>query len=263
LLTIHDIRRMHSEWGGLEHTVYRLALERALNAADHVITVSESMKAEIHGFFPDVPISVIYNGLNPKDFDEVTDDQMDVVRCKYAFSKDFVLAVGHFEKRKNYLRLVDAISLLKDRGRDVNLVIIGNDSGEGGAIRERIQAAKLCDQVKVLSGLTDIEVRCAYKLCNLFVFPSSYEGFGIPVLEAMAAKRPMVLSNIPVFTEITQRQGVYFAFDDVDGIAQAMESVLSSPSEQARLVAYGVERVSAFSFPTLARRLVQLYAELV
>jgi glycosyltransferase involved in cell wall biosynthesis len=262
LLTIHDIRRMHSEWGGLEHLVYKVALERALNSADHVITVSESMKKEIHGFFPDVPISVIYNGLNAADFDAVTAEQMEAVRRKYGFAEDFVLSVGHFEKRKNYLRLVDAVALLRDRGRACSLVIVGNDSGERAAIEERVAAANLSGYVKILSGLSDLEVRCAYKLCGLFVFPSSYEGFGIPVLEAMAAKRPMVLSNIPVFSEITQDKGVYFPYDDVDAMAQSMERVLSSSSEQARLIEYGNERVKAFSFPTLAGQLAQLYGEL-
>lgn len=262
LLTIHDIRRMHSEWGGLEHLVYKVALERALSSADHVITVSESMKNEIHGFFPDIPISVIYNGLNAADFDAVTDEQMEVVRRKYGFAEGFVLAVGHFERRKNYLRLIDAMALLRDRGRACSLVIVGNDSGERAAIEERVAAASLSGHVKILSGLTDLEVRCAYKLCSLFVFPSSYEGFGIPVLEAMAARRPMVLSNIPVFSEITQDKGVFFPYDDVDVMAHAMERVLSSSSEQARLIEYGTERVKAFSFPTLAGQLARLYGEL-
>ena len=116
----------------------------------------------------------------------------------------------------------------------MNLVIVGNDSGERKAIQERIDSAKLSANVTFLSGLSDLEVRCAYKLCSLFVFPSSYEGFGIPILEAMAAGCPMVLSDIPVFREITQDKGVYFPHDDVEAMAAAIDdgTVIQQPARK-------------------------------
>jgi glycosyltransferase involved in cell wall biosynthesis len=102
-------------------------------------------------------------------------------------------------------------------------------------------------------------VRCAYAACGLFVFPSSYEGFGIPILEAMAAGRPMVLSGIDVFREITQQQGVYFPPDDVQAMAGAMAQVLSSTTEQVRVVAYGEKRIKDFSYRSLAEQVKVLY----
>ena len=259
LLTIHDIRRMYSEYGVLERTVYKLALGNSIAHADHVITVSETMKQEILGFFPGVSISVIYNGLNATEFATVTDADLQTVRRKYGLPENFVLAVGHLERRKNYLRLIDAMAKLRDRGQSCSLLIVGNDSGERKVIEERIESAKLTGTVKFLNGLSDLEVRCVYKLCSLFVFPSSYEGFGIPILEAMAAERPMVLSDIPVFREITQDKGVYFPHDDAEAMAAAIEAVLSSGSERARLIDYGKERVQAFSFQSLAGQLENLY----
>jgi len=263
LLTIHDIRRLYADWGTLERSIYRFALERDLKSADHVLTVSESMKQEIHNFFPRVPISVVYNGLNAEVFLAITERDLHAFRSKYALPEGFVMAVGHLERRKNYLRLVDAIALLRDRGIWLNLVIVGNDSGERKAIQDRIDSAKLSNNVRFLSGLSDLEVRCAYKLCSLFVFPSSYEGFGIPILEAMAAGCPMVLSDIPVFREITQSKGVYFPPDDVDAMASAIETVLSSSSQRANLIGYGKERVRAFSFKSLAAQLESVYRTLV
>lgn len=263
LLTIHDIRRMHPDYGIFERAVFRAVIGKSLTAADRVITVSEAMKKEILDFYPDIPISVIYNGLDAREFDQVIEADLLAVRQKFSLPEDFLLAVGHFERRKNYLRLIDAIARLRDRGCSCALLIVGNDSGLGKAIQERIELAQLSSHVKLLSGLSDLEVRCIYKLCSLFIFPSAYEGFGIPILEAMAAKRPMVLSDIPVFREITQNRGVYFPHDNVEFMASAIENVLSSNSERVRLVEYGNERVQAFSFQSLAAQVERLYRSLM
>lgn len=259
LLTIHDIRGLHPDSGALERTVFRSVAGRSLRSADHVVTVSGTMREEILGFYPDIPVSVIYNGLDAGAFDRVSASDQSTVRQKLGLPDEFILAVGHMEKRKNYLRLIEAIALLRDRGRPYFLLIVGNDSGERKALEERVESAKLAGQVKILSGLSDLEVRCVYKLCSLFVFPSAYEGFGIPILEAMAARCPMVLSDIPVFREITQDRGTYFAHDDVESMASAIDNTLSSSTECVRLVEYGNTRVQAFSFQSLAGQVDGLY----
>ncbi len=263
LLTIHDIRGVHPGKAFLERAAYKAFIGKSLRSADHVVTVSETMKEEILDFYPGIPISVIYNGLDARAFDHVTESDLLAVRQKFALPEEFILAVGHIERRKNHLRLVDAIAQLRDHGRSCSLLIIGNDSGERKAIEERIMSSNLEGHVKILSGLSELEVRCAYKLCSLFVFPSAYEGFGIPILEAMAAGRPMVLSDIPVFREITQDSGIYFPHDDVGSMANAIENVLSSSSERTRLVKYGNTRVQAFSFHSLAAQVEGLYRSLI
>jgi glycosyltransferase involved in cell wall biosynthesis len=258
-LTIHDLRRAKGGLGSLEQLAYKAALTRDMRAADQVLTVSHSMKSEILNFFPDAAVSVIYNGVAAEEFNRVTDDELILFRRKYQLPENFVLAVGHFEKRKNYSRLIDAISLLRARGNAVCLVVIGNDSGELSSMTHRVRKGDLKGLVHFLSGLTDLELRCAYKLCSLFVFPSSYEGFGIPILEAMAAGCPMVLSDIPVFREITENRGVYFSHNDSEVLANSIDYVLSSTSECERQKKYGFERIRDFSFQSIARQLALLY----
>ena len=230
-----------------------------MRAADHILTVSHSMKSEILSLFPEAAVSVIYNGIEAGDFNRVTDDELILFRRKHKVPQNFILAVGHFEKRKNYLRLIDAMSLLRARGNAVYLVVIGNESGEQSCMTDRVRNEGLTGQVHFLSGLTDLEVRCAYKLCSLFVFPSSYEGFGIPILEAMAAGCPMVLSDIPVFREITENRGVYFPHGDSEALANSIERVLTSTSECERQVTYGFGRLKDFSFRSIASQLALLY----
>jgi glycosyltransferase involved in cell wall biosynthesis len=259
LMTIHDIRGVCSQTKSLKQSMKRFYVGRSLKAADQVITVSESMRKEILSVYPNVPISVIYNGIDEAGFDEITNADLAVFRHAKALPENFVLAVGHFEKRKNYSRLIEAIALLHNRGIDCPLLIIGNDSGERKFIDSRIDELDLRGSVTILSGLTDHEVRCAYKLSSLLVFPSFYEGFGIPVLEAMAAKRPMVLSGLPVFREITQDKGLYFPPDDVEAMAGAIETAQSSDSERKRLTEYGNMRIKDFGFSHLASQLKEIY----
>ena len=262
ILTIHDIRGLRPESGLVERSLYKLLIERSVRSADHLVTVSEAMKNELLDLFPGVPISVIYNGLDPNQFEDIAENDLKAVRIKYGLPQEFVLAVGHFEKRKNYLRLVEAIALLRDRGRSIGLVIIGNNSGERQTIKDKVESINLSSSVTVLSGLDDSDVRCIYKLCSLFIFPSSYEGFGIPILEAMASNRPMVLSDLSVFREITQDRGIYFPHNDVELMANAIERGLSSSSDRTQLVEYGNERVKDFSFQSLAAQIRHLYRTL-
>lgn len=263
VLTIHDLRGLSPECGIVERMVFRSVLERSLKSADHVITVSGAMKEEILALYPRLRISVIYNGLDIREFNGDSESEMAAVRRKFGLPEEFILAVGHFEKRKNYQRLIDAVGLLRDRGRSCFLLIIGNDSGLRKVIEKQVESANLSGSVRLISGLSDLEVRCAYKLCKLFVFPSTYEGFGIPILEAMAAGRPIVLSDIPVFREITQDRGNYFQPHDVESLAFAIENVLSSGSERERLIEYGNKRVLDFSFQNLAGQLEDLYRSLI
>jgi glycosyltransferase involved in cell wall biosynthesis len=257
--TIHDIRQVYADWKSPQRHLYTYSLRQALTRVDQAITVSATMKAEILAFHPGAKVSVIYNGLNPRLFSEVTEGEAYAVRCKFGLPTEFVLAVGHFETRKNYLRLIDAIALLRDRGFDCNLVIVGNDSGERRLVEERVGSAKLTNNVKILTGLSDQEVRCIYRLSRLFAFPSSYEGFGIPILEAMAAGIPVILSDIPVFREITENQVIYFTPASAEAMAAAIEQTLSSSGQMDALRAYGHRRVQDFSFERISAQLAELY----
>lgn len=263
LLTIHDIRGVHPENDLMGRAIFKTVLARSLKAADHVITVSEAMKEEILSFFPGIHVSVIYNGLDTSKFSQIDDSDLVAFQNKFALPSEFILAVGHFEKRKNYLSLIDSVIRLRDRGIDCPLLIIGNNSGQRQLVEEKIAGANLGNMIRVLSELSDLEVRCAYKMCSLFVFPSAYEGFGIPILEAMAAQRPMVLSNLPVFCEITEGQAIYFPHNDIESMADAIEHALTSSTKRTSMIEYGIQRVNDFNFNALAGQVAALYKELV
>jgi glycosyltransferase involved in cell wall biosynthesis len=246
----------------LERFAYRMFLRNSIEAADHVITVSEAMKNDILALFPKIDISVIYNGINAAKFHALTDVDIQSTQQRLELPGEFVMAVGHLEPRKNYLSLVKAMAILRNQGRPTHLIIIGNDSGELAAIEYAVKEAKLQGMVKILSDISDKDIHCCYKLCSLFVFPSTYEGFGIPILEAMAVGCPMALSDLPVFRELTQNRGLYFPPDKVADMAAVIELGLESSTERYRLVEYGHERIGQFGFHQLAVELERHYRSL-
>jgi glycosyltransferase involved in cell wall biosynthesis len=258
-LTIHDIRGMLPSSKLSEKILHKLSLAKAINDTDHIITVSQAMRQEILKFFPEISLSVIYNGIDLYNRENISEEELIKFQKKHNINDKFILAVGHIETRKNYTRLIQAFSILKNKGFDYKLIIIGNDSGEKSKLQLLINQLNLQEQVNFLSGLSDSEVLCAYKLCSLFVFPSLYEGFGIPILEAMAASRPIVLSDLPVFREITQNSGVYFDPENIKSIVNSIEMVLKSKIKQEKIINYGNERINSFDYKNLTSQLVELY----
>lgn len=263
IFTIHDIRGMNSDRSYLSKFIYKQSLDNSFKKADHVITVSETMKREILSIYPDLSISVVYNGIDSLEFSSPTKTDLELFQKKYSLPDEFILSVGHFEKRKNQIRLIKAIARLRDLGQSVYLLLIGNDSGLQNDIEICVNSLDLSNQVKVLSGVSDHELRCAYQLSKLFVFPSSYEGFGIPILESMAAGCPMVLSDISVFRELTEGQGVYFPYDDIELMALAIQKMLSSESDRIASISYGYKRVKSFSFDNLSSQVESIYSSLI
>lgn len=264
ILTIHDIRRLHPRSSWIDRSVFRFALNQAVSVADLIITVSDAMKQELLPFCGNTPIHVISNGLDADAFG-ITPAESDLqsFRRKYTLPETFILAVGHLEQRKNYHRLLDAFYLLRKNGYGRHLLVVGNDSGERSKLESHINKLDLNDSVTILSGLTDLDLRCAYVLSQLFVFPSLYEGFGIPILEAMALGKPMALANIPVFREITNDNSTYFNPEHTTDIALKIHEILSFPDSQNRLIDSGRKRVLDFTYEKIGLQYLQLYRSLI
>lgn len=260
VMTIHDVRGLRPGGNPFARMLFTRVLEAACTGADQVITVSEAVKQEILEACPNANVAVVHNGVDLAGFVPLPPDVVQRTLDALTLPAVFLLAVGHFESRKNYLALIEALALLRDRGNLIPLVIIGNDSGGRAIVEDRVRQRGMQESVTLLSGLTDLEVRCAYQACIAFVFPSVYEGFGIPILEAMAARRPFVLSDIPIFREITQDQGVYFPPEDIEAMAAAIQTVCESCELRRTLADYGRHRVNDFGFDALALQVQTAYA---
>lgn len=257
--TIHDIRSIALEDLKVKKLVSRHFHSSAIKKASRIITVSDSMKNEILNYFPNTSISRIYNGINVDSFRNLEISNLDALRTRLSLPKDFLLSVGHFENRKNYSNLIHAIHLLKERGFLCSLVIIGNDNGSKYLLEKQIKSLGLGDHVKLFSNIGFKDFQLIYRMCKFFIFPSLYEGFGIPILESMASGKSMALSNLSVFQEITE--GKYFYFDPLkpESIALSIIELFEKDYLVRDSISYGYKRVDDFDFNNIARQLKKLY----
>ena len=259
IFTIHDLRRIYFSVFFVKKIAYKIFFKFFLYKADKIIVVSEAIKNEILKYFNNLKVKVIYNTIDLSLFKKISLKDIKIIKKKYNLPKKFIITVGHQEKRKNYLRLIKAIKILKRNENNIFLVIIGQKADETKNIYNLIKSLNLNSNIKIFSNLNNFEVRCFYKLANLFVFPSIYEGFGIPILESMAANTPMTLSNTEVFREITLNQGVYFDPFDPLSIATKIKYVMSEKTIKKKLINFGKKRVKLFTLSSQKKNLIDLY----
>ena len=255
ITTIHDIRGGSDQAPPLQRQFYRRMLRHALRSS-HVITVSNSMKRSLLAVEPAAHITTIYNGIDPARFAAGPGEA-------FLMTGDFLLAVGHFELRKNYDMLVRAMALLAVDVDVPRLVIVGKDGGSLDTTRALIASLGLAGKVDLLLDVDDARLAALYRAARLLVFPSKYEGFGIPVLEAMASQLPMALSDLPVFRELTEDRADYFDPADPAAMARSIKALLTSPQRQVEQLAYGHARIAQFEFHALAAQLDALHRETV
>lgn len=259
ILTIHDVRGLYVR-AKLPSSLYRHVLDRALAGADLVVTVSEAMRGEILQFRPGANVRVVHNGLDAPAKPEPADAGETISHL--GLPAKFILSVGHLEARKNYPALLDALGMLEKSGQGVTLVIVGNESGAGDEVRARIAANGLEARVHLLTGLSNAELACLYRAAELFIFPSLYEGFGIPLLEAMQAGVPVVASDIPVFREVLGDAGALCNPHSPDDMARVIGEVAREPERQAQMRLAGFSRINGFRYGALAARMRDCYLSL-
>jgi glycosyltransferase involved in cell wall biosynthesis len=263
ILTIHDVRRLRSDTPMAKRMVYAAVLRHAVNRADHIVTVSAQMKRELMSVSSARHITSVYNGIDLEEFAPDTPYEHEEIVRKYDLPPRFLLSVGHLEYRKNYIRLIKAVANMKVRDNAIPLVIVGNDSGLRARIVEYAAQSGLGGSVRILSGVPDADLRIMYRRAELFVFPSLYEGFGIPMLEAMASRCPLVLSDIPVFREIAGDAAAYFDPLDVDSITSTIIACLADRRGREMRVSSGEQRVQDFDFREIARQIGSVYDQIL
>ena len=251
LITVHDIRSIESG-SAFTTAIARAIHNHAFAHADHVITVSESMRRQIESFRPGTPVTTVYNAVRPSTGPPQ-------VAAPAGLPDVFMLTLGHLEPRKNFATLIDAVAALRAQGRSRPLVIVGNDGGAKADLYAQIEQLQLGSLVHIVEQASDAVVASLYASARLFVMPSRYEGFGIPLIEAMATGVPLVSSDISVFREIRGEACGYFPADDVMAAAAAIELLWSDDVARARSIAAGFERAPDFAPNRLADRIADLY----
>lgn len=265
IVTIHDlsfVRLPETVMPGMANHLNQW-VPRSVQRADHVIAVSEATRQDLIELYQTPPekISVLYHGVTP-DFKPVTQaDKLAEVRRKYHLGQHpFILSVGTLQPRKNYRRLVQAFASLDPA---LALVIVGSKGWNYADIFAEITRHGLAERVHVLGFVADSDLPALYSAASLFVYPSLYEGFGLPILEAMACGTPVVASNQSALPEVVGEAGLLVDPKDIEAMAAAMARVLGDTSLRQTLVEAGPARAAQFTWSNMANRLSALYQKLV
>ncbi|MGE5245599.1 MAG: glycosyltransferase family 4 protein [Betaproteobacteria bacterium] len=267
VVTIHDcIHLMFPQYlpGRLAHVYARSAITLAARRATRVITVSESSKRDILRFvnLPPEKIDVIYNAYDERFAVEPREEDVVRVRERYQLHDEFVLYAGTVKPHKNIERLIDAFHRVRQQGLDhLKLVLIGDDISKYASLRRAVHRHQLHQYVRFLGYVPEETLAVMYRLAGVFVFPSLYEGFGLPPLEAMASGTPVVTSNLSSLPEVTGDAAVLVDPYDPASIADGIRRVLVDEELRRTLRSRGLARARQFSWEASARRVREIYGQ--
>jgi glycosyltransferase involved in cell wall biosynthesis len=265
VVTIHDcIHVMFPQYlpSRLAHSYARTFLWTATRQASRILTVSEASKRDIVRFFNVAPekIHVIYNAIDPRFGIPPPEEEVERVRERYQLQNPFVLYAGNIKPHKNLERLIEAFHRLR-RGRfdDLKLLIIGDEISKYATLRRTVHRLKLHKHVRFFGFVPDQTLAVLYRLAAVFVFPSLYEGFGLPPLEAMASGTPVVTSNVSSLPEVVGDTAVLVDPHDVDSIVAGLRTVLTDPVRADDMRRKGLERAREFSWERSVAKTLEVY----
>jgi len=242
---------------------YRL-MSRRLRTVDRVITISESTARDVHELLgiPHERITPIHLGVEPT-FARASAGEQHRVRSAHRLPERFVLYLGNTMPHKNVERLVEAMSMVRQSHPDVALVLGGAPDKHRGNVEQTIARHHLGDVVRFLGKVPEADLPGLISSATLFAFPSLYEGFGLPVLEAMACGTPVVTSNRSSLPEVVGDAGVMVEPTDVAALAAALRALLDDEGHASRLGERGLERARQFTWRRCADAHLQVYREVL
>jgi glycosyltransferase involved in cell wall biosynthesis len=265
VVTIHDcIHLMFPQYlpNRAAYAYARTTMWNAARKATRILTVSHASKDDILRFFavPPEKIEVVHNGIDERFWTPPVEADVARVRERYQLDQRFVLYVGNIKPHKNLVRLIEAFDALRQSGfEELRLLIIGDEISKLPALRRAVHSHKLHKQVRFLGYVKDETLAILYRLASVFVFPSLYEGFGLPPLEAMASGTPVVTSNVSSLPEVADDAAVLVDPYDVASITDGMRRVLSDPELARDLREKGLVRARHFSWERSVARTREIY----
>lgn len=260
VVTIHDLifRKMPECYKFIDRKIYDYKFRKAAENSDVVIAVSERTKKDIVELYNIDPakIKVVYQGCDAQFAKETSEDEKARVAKKYNLPKRYILNVGSIETRKNALQIVRA---LKDIDEAISLVIVGRRTKYAAKIDEYVKNNKLDARITIISGIDFKDLPAVYSQAEVFVYPSFYEGFGIPIVEALNAGVPVVAATGSCLEEAGGNSSIYVNPTNDKEMSDAINRILTDSDLRAKMIADGKEYAKRFSEERCAREIREIY----
>ncbi|MFV0344716.1 MAG: glycosyltransferase family 4 protein [Bacteroidales bacterium] len=264
IVTIHDLIFLHYPqfYKFIDRKIYNYKFRRACEDASHVVAVSECTKRDIIRFYKIDPkkISVIYQGCSPMFMQKASVEQRAEVKEKFNLPSEFILSVGTVEERKNLLLTVKALKASK---LDIKLVVIGRRKKYAEQLDAFIEQNGMQGQVLFLKDVEVKELPTIYQLASLFVYPSLYEGFGIPLIEALHSEIPVIGASGSCLEEAGGADSVYASPLNHEELAEKIKWILSDRQQAQTMVDKGLEHVKKFAHKKVTREMMELYQSIL
>jgi glycosyltransferase involved in cell wall biosynthesis len=240
---------------------FRLFIHLSRRRAAAIIADSESTRQDAIRLaqVPPGKIHTVLLGVTPDFHPESDPAVLQSVRLKYQLPERFLLFVGLLEPRKNLPALLQAFASLPSQQPEVRLVIVGRQGWMYEQTLRLVQELGLAEKVHFTGYVDQSDLPQVYNLAQMAIYPSTYEGFGLPVLEAMACGTPVITTDVSSMPEIAGVAGVLVPPGDIPALAQAIERLLSNPEERRRRAALGFERAAQFSWERTAEQTIAVY----
>lgn len=264
VITVHDLTFLYYPQFLTEQSkrYYTGQIEWGVLAADHIIADSEATRLDIINLLHVQPEKVItiHLAANPVFTADYSPDAIQHTIEKYRLKQGFILSVGTLEPRKNLPSLLRAYHLGREKHRiDVPIVLVGGRGWIYEEIFHTIADLQLTDHVHHLTGVSDTELAHLYRAAGVLAFPSYYEGFGLPALEAMHGGCPVIASNRGSLPEVIDGAGISLDPDDIESWADALHRVLEDPAFAGELRRAGLAQAQRFSWDKTAAKTFEVY----
>ena len=264
IVTIHDLIFIHTPqyYHWIDRQIYNYKFRRACQKADRVIAVSEYTKREIMHYYgvAEEKIDVVYQGCDTVFAQPIAAERLAEVKACYRLPDEYALFVGSIEERKNLLLLVEALRRAK---RKFHIVAVGRSTAYCDRVKALAQEWGIADYCHFHHNVPFADLPSVYRLARVFVYPSRIEGFGIPLLEALNSGVPVIGCTGSCLEEAGGEGSIYVGPDDADGMADAVERVLSDDSLRQRMIADGREYAKRFSDERLCEELMAVYKKVL
>ena len=263
VVTIHDLifMRCPEYYNPVDVAIYKWKFRNTCKQADRIIAISECTRRDIMelGEIDDSRIHVVYQSCDTRFRQQVSPEQKQDVRARYSLPKRYVLFVGTIEERKNALLAAQALPYLSD---EIHLVLVGRQTAYAKTITSFARQNGLANRIHMLSGVPTSDLYAIYQQAECFVYPSRYEGFGIPVIEAIQSRLPVIACTGSCLEEAGGPDNVYVDPDEPQEMAMAIKSITDNPDAARQIVTRSLDYIRRFENGNVAQEMLNVYRSL-
>ena len=265
IVTIHDLIFLHFPhfYKPIDRWIYTKKSRYACQNADTIIAISQQTKRDIIHFFgiDENKIEVLYQDCDSNFYTQIPASNLEIVQKKYGLNSPFILCVGTIENRKNQLTLVKAFAKIREQNQTLKLVLIGRKTDYFIQIQDFVSENQLEEVIIFLENIPFEDLPSIYKLAEIFVYPSLFEGFGIPVLEAMNSGIPVITTKGTCMEEVGEEACLYFDGKSVDKLAKMILDITQNETAKAEMIEKGLIQAKKFRAEKLMQQLINIYTK--